>query len=702
MKALLIAEKPSLMREIQSVYKKRGHKDQITFKSFVGHTMTLLNPKEYTEDWSKWDIEKLPMIPEEFKFKATDDKIDIYKDLKKEINSGKYDYIINACDPAREGQLIFFSFYDSIGCKLPVKRLWHKDLTENELKRALDNLLDESSDDLSNMTEASKYRSYFDWLVGLNSTRAVSIKSGGLVNLGRVMTPTLNMIVERELEIINFKSKPFWQVNAEFDTFTGVRVDTNGQTQIFDKSEASTVKDKINGKEGVIEKRLDKKNTKKAPQLFSLQTLSSEANKAFGYTMAETLRIAQELYEQKLISYPRTDSPYITTAITKDFNSIISSLATYREDNINEFADRVLGDTSNIASVSKDKMYVNDKKVTDHYAIIPTGYMSGVGSLKGSTKNLYKLICKRFLSIFLGDFITNESKIEINVEGEQVVAKGSSLVSRGFTEIYNYEKKDSLLPPELKEGSKVKVVQSTIQEGKTKPKPRYNDNTLGKAMENAGTQVDDKELSSVLKEVKGLGTPATRGAIVEKLVALNMIKREKKNFHATDFGISIIKALEGEDLIKPELTGKWEKKLMDIESGELKSEDFNLQMNAFVENLIRNLKEADKLNIDLKDSTAYKKQQKSKAPKEPLGKCPKCSKNVVEGKTYYLCEGYKESCDFIFGKVMWKTKITKTEAKKLLTKGETKEMTFTWNSGKQSSTSLIILDGKVAPSFAKK
>lgn len=688
MRALLIAEKPSVMKELQAVYNKHGHKDKIEFKTFAGHTMTLKEPQDYNKDWEKWDLKVLPMIPSTFQYKPTKDKYAMYKDIKETIEVGDYDYIINACDPGREGQHIFFSFYDSLNAKIPVKRLWNRDLTEPELKRALDNLRDENEESLKNMTIASKYRAYFDWLIGLNGTRAVTLVANKKINVGRVMTPVLKLLVDRELELKHFVPKDFWEIEADFSKYKGIYFDheNENETKFLDKAKAEALMKRF-GKQGTVVAVNKKKETKNAPPLHSLQELSNEANRVYGYTMAETLKIAQELYEKKILSYPRTDSQYVTSAIAKDFSKFLKSVACVPE--LATKAKEVMINSTVLASVSKNKKYVDDKKVTDHYAIIPTGVQVDLSKLSAKEQNIFKLVSKRFLAIFMPPMVSNKTNIVTDSNGYLFNTNGSVLVDLGYMSLYSYKSNDNILP-DVKKGEVFDVKAVNLIAKKTTPPARYNDETLGRAMENAGRFVEDEELSDVLKKTKGLGTPATRGSVVEKLVYLKMIERKKKSFFATDFGISIIEGLRGKDITLPDFTATWEQKLSQIEDGEYKPADFYKEMIGYVESMM----------VDMKKTTVSVSKM---SDKEVLGSCPKCKNDVVEGKNFYLCKQYKNSCDFIIGKEVFGAKISKTEAKKLLNGKETKEYSFKWKSGKTGNASLVLgSDGKVTYAFAQK
>lgn len=680
MRALLIAEKPSLMKEIRDAYNKHGHKDQITFKSFAGHTMTLQEPQDYNPAWAKWSIDVLPMVPDQFKYKPTKDKMAMYKEIKDEVLNGGYDYVINACDPGREGQHIFFSFYHSIGAKLPVKRIWFSDLTENELSRALNNLRDESESTLKNMTIASKYRAYFDWLIGLNGTRAVTIVANKKINVGRVMTPVLKLIVDRELELRNFVPKDFWEIDANFGgKYHGIYFDHNneGETRFFDKAKAEAMIGKF-GKQGTVQSVDKKKETKYAPGLHSLQELSNEANKVYGYTMAQTLEIAQMLYEKKILSYPRTNSQHLTKAIAKDFKKHLKPLLAI--EGLKDVAADILKNESAMTATASNKKYVDDSKVTDHYAIIPTGTSVNLASLSTKEQHIFNLVARRFLAIFLPPMTSNKTTIITESNGHLFKTTGSVLIDLGWMNLYSYKGEDNILP-DVKKGETFDIKETKLIAKKTTPPQRYNDETLGKAMANPGKFIDDEELSSVFKDEKGLGTPATRGNIVEKIVTLLMIERKGsgkvKSFHATEFGIEIIESLQGKDITLPELTATWEHKLTQIEEGTYDPKDFYNEMVSYVHSMIEDFKNT-KVSVS------------KNSDKEVLGKCPKCKSDFIEGKSYYLCTKYKDTCDFLIGKEIGGNKISKTEVKKLITGKETKEYELTYQSGAKKKAKLVL------------
>lgn len=689
-KALLIAEKPALMRNVKAVYEKYGHKDEIHFKSFAGHTMGLIQPQEYNTDWEKWNLDTLPMIPEKFRYAPTKYKFKIYKEIKDEVLNGGYDYVINCCDAGREGQHIFFSFYDSIGCKLPVKRMWHHDYTDKELKRALDNLRDEKEPALINMTKASKLRAYFDWLIGMNFTRTFSIIGGKKANIGRVMTPTLKIIVDRELEIKNFIPKDFWEIEADFGKYKGVYFNKDGETQFFDKTKAEAVIKSLL-KEGTIVDVEEKKEMRFAPELHSLANLQNEANKVFGYTMSETLAITQSLYEKQLLSYPRTDSAHLTTAISKEFKKLLKPLLTINE--IKDTVNDVMNDNSKLEAVGKNKKYVDGNKVSDHYAITPTGLTPDFSKLTQKETNIYTLVAKRFLSIFLPPMVTMKTTIITEDNKNKFKTVGSVLVDLGYMALYSSKFANNIIPKVTK-GEKVEYKGSKLLAKKTSAPTRYTDETLNNSLEKAGKFVDDEELKEVLKGAKGIGTPATRGDIVEKLVSLKMIERKRKSFYALDYGISIIQNLRDSDIVSPELTAKWEQKLSEIETCKYDANDFYKEMIDYIKISTENMKN---MNVQLQKSS------------NSIGVCPKCGRNFIEGKSYYLCTGYEKgkpnSCNFVVPKVLWGSKISVNEMKKILEGKETKEYPFKIEKNgqkKEWTAKLVFNKSKGKIDFAKK
>lgn len=682
--ALLIAEKPSLMRAIQDAVRVHGFADKVTYKAFAGHTMSLKMPEDYRPEWGrmKTTIKDLPMLPSPFEYQPTDDKKDLYKDLKKECLSGKYDYVINACDAGREGQHIFWSFYDTIGAPLPVKRLWSSDTTAESLGKAMNALRDPSEPRLAHMTQASKLRAQFDWLIGMNASRAFSERARAGIAVGRVMTPTLKLVVDRELEIKNFKPDTFYEIEATFDGYTGKYFEPENKGRFSSKKDADAFIKGLDRK-GTVKKVDKRRVTSKAPELFSLQSLQSEAGKRFGYTMKETLSIAQGLYDDGFLSYPRTDSAYVTKNTASTFPVLLKTVS--HIDELSDIAKKAMADASTMAKVQSDGKYVNDKKVEDHDAILPTKEVP-TRTLSKKEQNIYDLVARRFLALFMPPLIVEKTRIITGIDKHDFVTNGSVLVQKGFSELYGYNPSDQVLPA-VSEKETRNVTNVALQTGKTTPPKRYTSSSLGDAMAAAGRFSDSKTMKEILKEAKGIGTPATRGDMVEKLVTRGWMeyKGKAKTIYATDVGISIIQALGTHDLVSVDLTAEWEDKLRNIEKGKLTESAFEKDMHDYINRTIRGI-EAMTLSV---------LSTKSKGSVgNPVGECPLCKSPVIIGKKVYFCEQYNpedkaKSCAFVMGKTISGAKMTETDIKKLLSGKKTKTMTFTTKSKKKYKAKLF-------------
>jgi DNA topoisomerase-3 len=692
MKALLIAEKPSLMRDIQSVYNSMSHPDQIDFTALAGHVVELKSPEDYSADWGKpWRVEVLPMVPQTFAYEPKKSTFDLFKKARDLIKNRNYDYLINACDAGREGELIFYAFYKTIGCKLPVKRLWASDTTEATMKKALDTLLDDKEPSLTRLKASSQYRAYFDWLMGMNLSRAITLKTNKLIPVGRVMTPTLAIIVNRELEIQKFVPQDYWLIEGSFGDYSGIWFDEKtGETKFFDKDKAEALKKSL-GKEGIVDYVEKKRNKRNAPTLHSLLELQKEANKAFGYPADKTLAIAQTLYEtKKLLSYPRTESRFLPKNLAKEVPNRLKALQGI--DEVKGYVSAILADQKRMDETLGSKKYVDDKKVTDHHAIIPTDTKPNMASLSKEEKNVYMLVVKRLLAIFMDAYETDKTTIITKVDNELFKTTGTTVAKLGYMELYKSASKkktdddaeDGNVLPVVKKGQKVPVTKMSLLKKETTPPSRYDDASILQAMANAGGFIDDDELQNILKETAGLGTSATRAGILTKLVDRQMIGRKGKSIFASQFGIDIIQALNGKDIVSPELTAKWEIKLSQIEDGSYAPKDFYNEMISYTQSETTNYLNTINRTITQVDESKL------------VGDCPKCKANVTEGKSFYVCKNYKDTCDFILPKEFGGAKLTKTEVKKLLAGKETKEFDFKWKSGKTGKGKLVLTsEGKI-------
>ena len=693
-RALLIAEKPSLMREIQTVYNKINHPDSIDFMAFAGHTMSLCEPNDYCDEWAaKWDWNQLPMVPTTWRTKVSADKTSLYASIRNKLDSGHYDYIINACDPDREGQAIFQYVYDHLKCKLPIKRFWTNDLTEGAIEKSLCNLRysgDGLKPDLDNLTMASMLRGRFDWLVGMNMTRAATLKMHSTVRTGRVKTPTLAIIVKRELEIRNFKPVTTFELVSNYkEGFSGVLFDDEGNVSFTTKDGADKII-KALGDQALVES-VTKSTAKTAPPtLYKLSDLQIDTSKMFGYGADKTLELVQSLYEKKVLSYPRTDNRCISSALAKDFDKLLASVACIPE--LESYAKAAIGDKALLAKVAKDKKYVDDAKLAEsgHYAIVPTTVRPNLNSLSVDEKNVLITVYKRFLSIFLPPLVEEKTVVVTNNNDYKFKTNGKVLVDKGFMVLYNNQFNDTNLPA-LKKGQKVNVKNFEMKEKTSTPPQRYSDGTLINVMDNPIKFLDDESLKNIMKEKHGIGTEATRANIISELVKNGYIEKKGKGkveyIYATETGISIIQNLTGMDITSVDLTGIWEEKLQKIEQGAMSAKDFEKEMIAFVSKSITDIKEANMGQVFSSDKFPV------------VGVCPKCGGAVHEGKNSYFCANYKKTCDFAVSNKILNTKISATEIKKVLSGKKSKEYEFTKNDGKKFKACLA-LDQNNNVSFA--
>lgn len=549
--------------------------------------------------------------------------------------------------------------------------MWALDMTEEKLLGYLLNLRDDLNEpSLYNMTEASILRAKFDWLIGMNYSPAYTLRAntGKAIGIGRVMTPTLAIVVNRELEIANFVPKNFYQLEADFGDYSGTYfniVDKKENTRLETKEDVEKLIKSLSLKpnDSKVIATEKKKSLKYAPSLHNLSALQTEASKAFGYSLKKTLELVQSLYEKQLLSYPRTDSEYITSAMTNDFPRMLACLKSVPD--LGEHVDKVLSEPQRLKSVASNKDYVDDSKVSDHYAITPTGNTADLSKLSIDEGNIYTLVAKRFLSIFMNPQATEKSVIVTENNSHTFKTNGTILLDKGFTVLYGTTVNNKMLPP-VSKGDTATLVKTTTVSKKTSPPPRYTEGTIVEVLKNVSKLVDDKNLKGILKESKGIGTEATRADIIEKLIKNKCIVRKgkgkTKDLHATEYGISIVEGLRGQEIILPELTAVWESKLLDIEKCILDPKDF---YNEMVEYIKIKTEEMKNMTVKIEGSNGSKK---------TLGTCPKCKKNeIIEGKKGFGCLGYKEDgCDFAIWKEsnFYKDKVIGIKEVQALLKGE--------------------------------
>lgn len=690
---LIITEKPSVAKDIANVLgiNKRdngymsGNGYIVTW--CVGHLVQLAMPEEYDSKFKAWNMNTLPIFPTKFKYiinEATKEQYDIVKRL---MNSDNVDEIICATDAGREGQLIFGYVYITAECKKPVKRLWISSMTDEAIQEGFNSLKDNK--DYFLLYQSAKSRSEADWLVGINATRLFSVKYNQKLTIGRVQTPTLAMIVQRQHEIDNFVPEPFYEVSANCGSFTATWYNEDG-TRIKEKEKAEEILKKCENKEGLVTKVAKKKATTERPLLYDLTELQRDGNKKYGYTAEQTLEAAQNLYEKyKLTTYPRTDSRYLSNDMKPKLNGLLLNIKQgYKE--AEGCIDKVLSQ-----KINTDKRVIDDKKITDHHAIIVTDNVRNLERIKlpEREKNILKLVITRFIVALDKKQEYEQTDIELVIENESFKARGKKITVPGWKEtedillgkaVNTDEEDDKEITKTVKKNDKVNVEELKLLEKKTSaPKP-YNEATLLTAMESAGRQIEDEELRENMKSI-GLGTPATRAGIIEKLVSVGYIKRNKKNLVPTENGIKLIE-LVPEKLKKPDLTGEWEQSLNKITLGEEKSQNFIVNIKKYVYDIVNEGKRSNLANVSFTGNNLYN------SNKEVIGICPKCGQSIFESEKGYYCSGFRNYPKCNFG--IWKSdkffnenniEITKDIVKELLANKKTNPILIKAEDGSERS-----------------
>jgi DNA topoisomerase-3 len=700
-KTLLIAEKPSvgqdLARVLKGPFKKgegflEGPEHVVTWA--VGHLVQLAEPEAYDAKFKSWRMADLPIVPDRFKLDVRDERSRkqmtvVSKQLKRE----DIEEVVNACDAGREGELIFAYLYEKAKADKPVKRLWLSSMTNQAMKTALESL--RPAEEFAKLEEAARSRSEADWIVGMNATRAATIRLrssfDGAVSLGRVQTPTLAIVARREEEIKAFKPEPYWLVDATFaagplegEAAAGERTyvghfaappGSPGNTKgprIGTEQEALAIVGACEGRPGMITKLEKKEQREKAPMLYDLTTLQREANNRFGFTAKRTLAAAQRLYEEhKALTYPRTNSRYLTTDMVEEIKPIAELVGAHTE--YAKGAQYVIGlDVLPLGRV------VNDEKVSDHHAIIPTRSEHNLEKMGSDDRRIYDMAVRRFLAVFHPEAVFENTRVETAVtaaDGEHTHVfrtRGKLLQVPGWRGVYDEisadakaaeaqergdedEEADQQLPRLLQDETvQTRKVASARKE--TKPPRRYSDASLLGAMETAGKLVDDDELREAMKD-SGIGTPATRAAMIERLITVGYIERDGRALVATEKGLNVIRLLNEHALTSPGLTGSWEQRLGKIERGEDSRKQFMSDIAGFAQETVKELDET------LKDV---------RIPRARLGPCPVCGHEIVENRKGYSCWARDDAgCGF----VIWKAKAGKTlplaVAKELIKTGYT-------------------------------
>lgn len=628
MKSLVLAEKPSVGKELARVLgcKKRGEGfiegDKYIVTWSLGHLITLSDPEAYDERYKRWSMDYLPMLPKKMKLmiiKNTSKQYRAVSALTKRKDVGE---LIIATDSGREGELVARWIMAKCGWKGPTKRLWISSQTDKAIKEGFASLKDAKQYD--NLYKSAEARAHADWIVGLNISRALTCKFNTSLSAGRVQTPTLALIVEREEAIHNFKQKDYFTVNIKTDSFTALYKAKNGIARMFDKAEADKIVNAVTGKQGKITALNSDKRETPPPAAYDLTELQRDANKKFGYSAKETLAAMQSLYEcHKVLTYPRTDSRYITEDVAETLGERLRNLL------LTPYGDlaRPL-----LKNKIQTKYIVNSAKVTDHHAIIPTEQKPNFADMSSKERAIYDLVVKRFLAVLMSPCKYEETKLVFECEGYSFHAKGKVTLENGWKSVYgavisdedeaDEDEKSQSLPP-LTKGSVLAVKQVKLNTAKTKPPARYTEATLLSAMEHPS--VDDKALNKVLTETSGLGTPATRADIIEKLFSSFYVERNGKEIYPTQKGIQLVE-LVPPDLKSAIMTAKWEERLAQIAKGTADSKKFISEMEVYTQGLIDSVKSSNR------------KYKHENATKE---RCPECGEVLldVNGKKgrLYVC-----------------------------------------------------------------
>ena len=684
---LVIAEKPSVAASLSAVIGASARKDGYfegngwRVSWCVGHLAGLADASAYNPDYAKWRYDDLPILPVDWQMVVGKDKKKQFDVLKKLLNDPDVTEVVNGCDSGREGELIFRSVYELAGCQKPMKRLWISSMEDSAIREGFQNL--RPGADYDGLYEAALCRAKADWLVGINATRLFSVLYHRTLNIGRVMSPTLALIVQREAEIDSFKPVPFYTVQLELPGLT-----VSGE-RMKDKAAAEQLRESCQGASAVVKQVERKDKSEKPPALYDLTTLQRDANRLLGFTAQQTLDYLQALYEKKLCTYPRTDSRYLTTDMAEGLPVLVNLTA------------NAMPFRKGIAITCDAEAVINDKKVTDHHAVIPTRNLrdADLSGLPAGEKAVLELVALRLLCAVAEPHTYSETSLVMECAGAEFTAKGKTVKRPGWKVLeaaYRASLKNTPEPdkddadktlPDLSEGQTLPISDAVLKEGKTSPPKHFTEDTLLSAMETAGK--DDMPEDA---ERQGLGTPATRAGILEKLVSTGFLERKKSKktvqLMPSHDAVSLITILP-EQLQSPLLTAEWESWLGEIERGELSPEDFMAGISAMLGELVG--------TYQVIKGTEYL----FSPPREVVGKCPRCGGDVAEMQKGFFCQN--ESCKFaIWKNSKWwaakKKQPTKALVTALLKDGRTRVTgLYSEKTGKTYDATVVLEDdGKYA------
>jgi len=707
MSTVVVAEKPSVARDIARVLGARrkgegfleGNGYVVTWA--LGHLVQFAEPDDYGPPWKgRWAFSQLPMLPEPWQLKTGRSTYAQFQVLRQLLTDAAHDRIVCATDAGREGEHIFRLIYEQARCRKPFQRLWISSLTDEAIRQGFDQLQPGTA--FNGLAQAARARAQADWLVGMNLTRAYTVHNKALCTIGRVQTPTLAMLARRDEAIAKFVKAYFYELVAQLAEGFAAKYSKEGETRIDVKEEAERLHRQLEPYKTGTVVQIEKKIVRhRPPALYDLTNLQRDANRRFGFTAAKVLEYAQALYEKhKLITYPRTESRHLSEDMVGQLPGILERLE-------HPQAPAALARLRQGHRLSR--AYVDRTKLTDHHAIIPTA-QKPPSSLLPVLRKVYDLVVARFVAIFLPDQVVEQTTVTLNIGGATFVASGSVELDPGWRVVEprrdDRDASERQVIPPLQQGQTVHVNRLEVVEKETQPPNPYTDATLLAAMKNAGRELDDEALADTMKD-SGLGTPATRAEIIERLIRSGYVWRERKSLKSTEKGRALM-ALVAEPLRSPELTAAWEQQLKEVEAGRYAAETFYQSITDFVRELIPQV--AEGLALSPEQVAEAKPQRRfgkgsgrgRRDSGQTLGDCPLCKQGVVaENAKAYGCSRYREGCKFVIWKVVAGKRLTERQVRTLLRGGATERLKgFRSKAGKPFAASLKLdADFKVAFDF---
>ena len=652
---VVVAEKPSVGRDIARVLgcREKGEgflKNETHLVTWaVGHLVTLCEPDEIDEKYKKWRMEDLPILPDTIPTKVISKTKSQFAIVKKLINDKDTEKLICATDAGREGELIFRLIYTQAKCKKPVDRLWISSMTDEAIKEGFATL--KPASEYEGLYKSATCRSEADWLVGMNASRAFTLRFDALLSIGRVQTPTLAILVKRYHEIANFKPEEYYTVTADFGDYSGQWFDEKAEDEkkairIPTKEKADEIAKAVKGKAARVKCVTAEAKKEPPPQLYDLTSLQREANRKLGFTADKTLKIAQELYEKwKAITYPRTDSRYLPMDMIPRTKQTLQKLP----EEYKPFVDNIPWKEGGKLPITK--RFFDNEKISDHHAIIPTPQTAPMDKLPPDARNLFDMIARRLIAAFYPAHEYDAIKVITECQGHTFKTTGRVVKVNGWKDVYPAEKQEEDALPALQEGDGRTVSKATVKKETTKPPAPHTDASLLAAMENAGKELEDEKLREQMKG-SGLGTPATRAAIIERLIQVGYASRRGRALSATEKGVSLI-AIAPPEIASPETTGKWELALDEIAKNQRDTVRFMegiKRLSTFLVEYARDTKTEASFPEEMRRGKGKAKGKSSAVKAIEGAKCPLCGKPVQENSKAFGCSGWREGCHF----TLWK------------------------------------------------